>query len=454
MKKIRLLLFVFTVVLFNCYIFFVAELPYNPNVGIEMVVFSDKKDTYQLFYGETDEFNEEDSFIQEYLGGNFQKLMYNIDGNTKFIRIDLGTKSAMIDIKEISIVFNNKKLEVTKENILNSKNNMIEIEIDHENLCKIRSMGNDPYIIIDLESLGLNKFVLQNIALQSIIRKSILCIFADLVLGILFLFSKGVLSLPVELFKNRELILQLSVNDFKTKYAGSYLGIIWAFIQPIVTILIYWFVFQVGFKNGAIDGIPFVLWLIAGLVPWFFFSDSLNGATNSMIEYNFLVKKVVFNISVLPIVKIFSAFYVHVFFIVLMFLCYFLSGNQPNIYCLQIIYFAFCTFAFSLAISYASCAIIIFFRDLGQIINIVLQVGIWLTPIMWHYSMFPAKLQFLLKLNPMYYIIEGYRDSMMGRNWFWEHFNMTFYFWMITILMFCLGTTIFRKLKIHFADVI
>ena len=82
---------------------------------------------------------------------------------------------------------------------------------------------------------------------------------------------KKILALPAELYQNRKLVLSLAKNDFKTKYAGSYLGIVWAFIQPIVTILVYWFVFSVGLKAGTVSDYPFVLYLVSGIVPWFFF---------------------------------------------------------------------------------------------------------------------------------------------------------------------------------------
>lgn len=102
---------------------------------------------------------------------------------------------------------------------------------------------------------------------------------------------KKILALPAELYQNRKLVLSLAKNDFKTKYAGSYLGIVWAFIQPIVTILVYWFVFSVGLKAGTVSDYPFVLYLVSGIVPWFFFQDALNGGTNALIEYNYLVKR-------------------------------------------------------------------------------------------------------------------------------------------------------------------
>lgn len=91
------------------------------------------------------------------------------------------------------------------------------------------------------------------------------------------------LKLPGELYHNKKLIWSLAKNDFKTKYAGSYLGIVWAFIQPVVTVLVYWFVFGVV-RQGSPKAVPFVLWLITGLVPWFFFQEALTQGTLSLIH--------------------------------------------------------------------------------------------------------------------------------------------------------------------------
>lgn len=267
---------------------------------------------------------------------------------------------------------------------------------------------------------------------------------------------KKILALPAELYQNRKLVLSLAKNDFKTKYAGSYLGIVWAFIQPIVTILVYWFVFSVGLKAGMVSDYPFVLYLVSGIVPWFFFQDSLNGGTNALIEYNYLVKKVVFKISILPIVKIISALFVHVFFVAFALLLCACYGYTPSLYTLQIIYYSVCTFLFVLGLVYATSAIVIFFRDLTQIISIFLQVGVWLTPIMWDINMLSSHpwLIKLFKLNPMYYVVTGYRDSMLGHVGIWNHTSWTIYFWVVTILLFGLGSVIFKRLKPHFADVL
>ena len=261
-------------------------------------------------------------------------------------------------------------------------------------------------------------------------------------------------SIPAEIIKSRKMIYKLAKNDFKTKYAGSYLGIIWAFIQPVITVLVYWFVFEVGFRGGSDSlPVPFVLYLVAGIIPWFFFQDGLTGGTNSLLEYSYLVKKVVFKISILPIIKIIAATFIHAFFVLVLLIVAALNGYYPSLYTLQVFYYSFCMFVFVLALSYTTCSVVIFFRDLQSIVNIFLQVGMWATPVLWNINDFPMKLQMIVKINPLVYIVEGYRSAVYGKQWFWEDFYSTVYFWIITVVLFGIGALIFKKLKIHFADI-
>lgn len=264
-----------------------------------------------------------------------------------------------------------------------------------------------------------------------------------------------------EIWNNRKLIFKLAKNDFKTRYAGSYLGIVWAFVQPIITIIVYWFVFEYGLSAGAQlsrNGIeiPFVLWLSAGLVPWFFFSEALSSATNALIEYNYLVKKVVFKIEVLPVVKVLSSSFVHVFFVLFVLILYSCYGYFPDVYTVQVFYYSFCMFMMVLAISYTTCAVVVFFRDLSHIIGIFLQVGVWATPIMWNFSIIHNPvLELIFKLNPMFYIVQGYREALIEKTWFWQSaLGQTAYFWILTIVLFAFGKMMFNRLKPHFADVL
>ena len=262
-----------------------------------------------------------------------------------------------------------------------------------------------------------------------------------------------------DVFSNKELIRQLAKNDFKKKFAGSYFGVLWAFVSPIVTICVYWFVFTVGMRGAAADvnGYPYVLWMITGLVPWFLFSEIVNSGTNVFVEYTYLVKKIVFNISLLPVVKIVTATIIHLFFIVLTLTVYICCGFMPGLYALQIIYYMVALWIFAAGVIFMTSAIVVFFKDLTQAVTIFLQVFIWITPIMWQDSQMLVShpiIAFIIKLNPMYYIVNGYRDALINHVWFWERTRMTPYFWIVTIIMFIIGTAIFNRLRPHFADVI
>ncbi|MDD2888660.1 MAG: ABC transporter permease [Aliarcobacter sp.] len=257
-----------------------------------------------------------------------------------------------------------------------------------------------------------------------------------------------------DIFSNRKLLLSLVKNDFKQKYLASYLGIAWAFLQPTFTILIFWFVFQVGFKSQPIDNFPFILWLIAGMIPWFFFADALSNGTNSIIENSYLVKKVVFRVSILPIVKISSALYIHLFFIAFMLGMFLFYGYSFEIYWLQIVYYMFATIILVLGLSWITSSLVVFLRDIGQFVSMCIQFGFWLTPVFWSIKMVPEKYIWVIELNPLVYIINGYRDSLIYHKWFWENINMTVYFWFITAVIFILSSLVFRKLRPHFADVL
>lgn len=264
-----------------------------------------------------------------------------------------------------------------------------------------------------------------------------------------------------EFWENRKLIWKLAKNDFKTRYAGSYFGVVWAMVQPVVLVLVYWFVFQIGLNNATAElkqgiPVPFVLWLVSGIVPWFYFSESLSNGTNALLEYHYLVKKVVFQIDILPLVKTIAALFIHGFFVLFMLLLFVLYGYYPGLHTLKILYFSGCLMVFVTGLCMLTSSLVIFFRDLSQIINIFLQVGIWMTPIMWSLEDLLIKYPILgvLKLNPLCYIVYGYRgtlfqmESMADLGW------MHVYFWGITIVLWVVGSSVFRRLKVHFADVL
>ncbi len=265
---------------------------------------------------------------------------------------------------------------------------------------------------------------------------------------------RNFINFLLDLYRNRGLILQLTIRDFKSRYLGSYLGLIWAFVQPLITILIFWFVFELGFKSAPVGDFPFILWLMTGIIPWFFISESLATGTGSVVENSYLVKKIVFRVSMLPVIKLLSALVVHVFFVLVIFLVFIAYRIYPGIHSLQVVYYSFSVIVLLLGLTWLTSALMVFLKDIGQIISIIIQFGFWLTPIFWSLQIVPEKYHIFLKLNPIYYIIQGYRDCFIHNVWFWEHPLYTIYYWLFTLVVFVLGALVFTRLRPHFADVL
>ena len=165
----------------------------------------------------------------------------------------------------------------------------------------------------------------------------------------------------------------------------------------------------------------------------------------------------VFQIDILPVVKMISALFTHLFFVVFAILIFACMGYYPNPYMLQVIYYSFCMILFTTGLVYATSAVTVFFRDMKEVVAIVLQIGMWVTPIMWNFEsmvQIPGWAVTILKLNPMYYIVSGYRDALINQIGFWEYPGLTLYFWVVTAALLLLGTAVFKRLRPHFADVL
>lgn len=263
---------------------------------------------------------------------------------------------------------------------------------------------------------------------------------------------KKLSRLLLAIYHDRRLLLNLSLQDFKRRFAGSYFGMVWGFVNPMLTMTVYWLVFQFGFRTGDVGDIPFILWFLSGIVPWLFFSESLSSASNSFLEYSYLVKKVVFNVNILPLVKIISCMLIHLFFVVLVALISCCFGYYPSLYWLQLPYYLLCTVGLLFAVSLIFASIIVFFRDLNQIISIILLIGMWGTPIAWNLNIFPKSVHIFFKINPIYYLVEGYRDCFVQHIWFWQKPYLTLFFWMFICCLLLLGSFFYDRLKQSFAD--
>ncbi len=254
------------------------------------------------------------------------------------------------------------------------------------------------------------------------------------------------------ILEKRGLIFSMARREITTQYVGSLLGFIWTFIHPIVMVSVFWFVFSVGFKSKPMGDVPFVVWLTAGMAPWFMFSDVVLGSVGVIVGNGHLIKKTLFPSQILPVIKLLSGSVTHAIFLLVLF-CLIIFQKMPfSIYYLQVFYYFFCMLFLVLGISWAVSALNVFIRDIGQMVGVAVQVGFWGTPIFWDINMMPARVQFFLKLNPMFYIVQGYRETFISFKPFWSHPELTVYFWCCALSIFLGGALVFKKLKPQFAD--
>ena len=411
----------------------------------------------QLFWSDSSEFSEDKSFFFA-TPDNIADIaiQYTIPAETSYLRIDFGTNADIATIKNLTISINGSTFDLVANSSLLSRFNQVDIISDDQGIIKLTTQSGDPFIVFDLTPLHLMDACQSAVITRNYVYKLIACLSLD-IFAIVAWFCRRKIAAYLGMFiSSSTLIFNLSINDFKTRFAGAAFGVVWAFVQPVVTILVYWFVFQVGFRNGNLGNtdVPYALWLSTGLIPWFFFSEAWNSATNSLMEYSYLVKKVVFNVSVIPIVKIISALFIHIFFVCLLLIMYVVCGITPSLYWIQVIYYSFAMFILVLALTYISSSLVLFFKDMAQIITVVLQVGVWITPILWDLNSINIKWQWIFKLNPMLYIADGYRKALIYHEWAWNHVIYNIYFWFMTLGLLVLGIRLFERLKPHFADVL
>lgn len=264
------------------------------------------------------------------------------------------------------------------------------------------------------------------------------------------------MRLAILAIKNRSMLLNLIKSDFRNRYLGNHLGIVWAFIQPLVMVAVYWFVFTKGFRAGAVSNVPFLLWLLAGMVPWFLLSDAITSSANSVTSQAFLVKKIVFEVKLLPIVKIGSAIIVNLAFWLLLIVIAFAYGYYPSLWWFQLFYYMLCIVAISVSLGLLFSAIMPFWPDISQIIAVIFQVMFWATPVMWDKQMMleHAHYQYIVKLNPFAYIVDGFRDTIVSQIPFWHYYNQMIFFWCFVLVCYWIGNRAFNKLRPHFADVL
>lgn len=247
---------------------------------------------------------------------------------------------------------------------------------------------------------------------------------------------------------------QLVKRDLVSKYVDSYLGLSWAILEPLATTIILSLIFTLGFKAGAIQDVPFFVYMFSGMVAFNFFSNALGEGANVIRNYSFLVKKVDFRLSILPVMKNISSSFFHIIMVGLLIIVLIAYGYYPTIYWLQFFYYFFAMNVLVLGLSWLTSAVSVFASDVSRIISIGLQFLFYLSPVFWSSNQVPEKWMYFFKLNPLFYIVQGYRDSFIYGVGFWNHPGETLYFWIVAFISIFFGAYVFKTLRPQFADVI
>lgn len=256
-----------------------------------------------------------------------------------------------------------------------------------------------------------------------------------------------------KLFRSRYMLRMLALRELKASYAGSAFGLLWAVFNPLVYLAVYGIVFGIFFRSAP-DPVygteSFFLFLLCGLVPWQFFSQTINSSAGTLVKNLSLIKKAVgFPAEVLPVVTVISNIISHVISLALLIIVIAFSvGLTPYLFLIPV--YLFLTAVFAVGLGWIISGINVFLRDIEQMLGLVMMGWLFFTPIFYSPSFVPPKYLFLLKLNPVYHLVEGYRLALLtGRALPAGDF---LYFAAVSVVTFGLGGMFFRKLKPWFAE--
>ena len=256
----------------------------------------------------------------------------------------------------------------------------------------------------------------------------------------------------------KQQIFKLAKADLVKTYRGAALGWMWAIIKPAVTIFVYWFTFQVGIRGigKEVDGFPYFLWLISGVIPWFYMSDMLTGGTECIRKYSYLVTKMKFPISTIPTFFSISKFMVHLALLAIMIIIFIAMGYPPDVYLLQLPIYMLLSFLFFTVFSLFASLLACMSKDFSNLIKSLVTAVFWLSGIIWNVNTLKdiPWLEVLLKLNPVTYLVEGYRNCFIHKTWIWESPKTLIAFLVILLVLIAATIWVYRRLRKEIPDVL
>jgi ABC-type polysaccharide/polyol phosphate export permease len=261
------------------------------------------------------------------------------------------------------------------------------------------------------------------------------------------------------LWRNHSLVYQLVRRDFEQRYVGSIVGWVWGLVHPLVLLGVYTFVFVYAFQmrlppEEVTDSYP--VFLFAGMLPWLLFSETLQRSASSLVEYTNLIKKSVFPAEVVPLSILLSTLISHFLAMALLLVVVALWLHPLGLAVLVLPLYLLLLGLLSLGLAWMAAGLHVYVRDTAQVLTVVLTAWFWLTPIFLFEDMFVSRfdgrLNLLLKLNPLVYVVRGYRESILGNQFpAWQDLAILSAF---ALGAFLAGGLFFRYSKRGFADVL
>jgi lipopolysaccharide transport system permease protein/teichoic acid transport system permease protein len=226
----------------------------------------------------------------------------------------------------------------------------------------------------------------------------------------------------------------------------------WSLAEPLAFMCVLYIVFGIGLRGGRNMDIPFICYLVTGLAVTNSFTQTMSKGTVAVRSHSYLLSKVNIRLSLLPIVTVLTGIVEHAIFLIAVLVILFAHRIFPNIYWIQLLYYLFALSAFLLGICLFVSSVGVFFTDLQNIVGVVGRIVFYFSPVFWDYNLIPESLRFWVRLNPLFYVVMGYRESFFYRIPFWNDSGLMIYFWIWTLGMLLLGIYVFRKLRPQFAD--
>lgn len=250
--------------------------------------------------------------------------------------------------------------------------------------------------------------------------------------------------------------------ELKIKNNNNYLGMLWEILNPAIQISVYWIVFGMGMRNNSnVGDVPFLQWLVAGIVIWFFISPAILQGSKSIYTRIKIISKMNFPLSVIPSYVIFSILYPNAMLLGIIAVIFQFTDKKISLYYLQLPYYMLAAVALVFSLSLITSTLSTIVRDVQMFVQSIMRMLFYVTPILWNpfeNENLPKFLLYLVKANPFTYIVEGFRDALLSRGWFFEnsqqspHLEYTLYFWGLVLVLFLIGSTLHVKLRNRFVD--